>query len=127
MKVIVLAVCLALGGCAEWGTETKVEEGLFQAVSAVDTMQSLAITRHPDELQESAWPTAAVLTHHPSAINPVLWGAGRGAAHAFITDRLECVDANDAVKRLWQGLTIGFEYQTVQNNHAIGIGYTGRF
>jgi hypothetical protein len=127
VKGLVLAVCLALGGCAEWGTETKVEEGAFQVVSAVDTVQSLAIARNPDRLQESAWPTAAVLTTHPSRLNTVLWGAGRGAAHAFITDRLEAVDANDAVKRLWQGVTIGFEYQTVQNNRSIGIGYTGSF
>jgi hypothetical protein len=127
VKGLVLAVCLALGGCAEWGTETKVEEGVFQVVSAVDTVQSLAIARNPDRLQESGWPTASVIGNHPTAAATVAWGVGRGLVHAFVTDQLVSCGANDTVLRIWQGVSIGAEANAVLQNHSIGIGYMGSF
>jgi hypothetical protein len=128
MKKLVFAVCFVLGGCAgQWNPETKVEEAVYQTASAVDIAQSLAISRNPDRLQEIGWPTASVIGSHPTAAATVAWGVGRGLAHAFVTDQLVGCGANDTVLRIWQGVSIGVEANTVLQNHSIGIGYTGSF
>ena len=120
-KATALVLCGALGGCAGWSTETKIEEGAYQALSAADTVQSLSIAREPDRYVESSYPTAAVIGHHPSVAGEMAWGIGRGAFHYVITDALETHDAPRWVRRAWQVVNIGIEGNAVHRNWQLGL------
>lgn len=122
MRIIMAcSTLLMLSACATWSTETRIEEALYQTVSAMDVAQSVQIAKNPDQYAEASYPTATVIGRHPTVAGQVLWGVGRGAFHYLITDELERHDAPRWLRRAWQVVNIGIEGDVVHRNWQIGL------
>ena len=119
MFLVFAVVCLS--GCSEWSREMRVEESAYQVLSAVDTIQTVQVTRRPDCYQESDPVTNFVIGNHPRAGAVIAWGVARAGLHAFVTDWMQREDAAPWAKRTWQALTIGYEARDVGQNWSIGL------
>jgi hypothetical protein len=117
-RAAVALACAVLGGCA---ITPGHEEVAFQTLSAIDTVQSLDISRHPQRWQEVDEPTRAILGAHPNEAQTVAWGIGRGAAHAAVTYALMRCDAPAWTVHAWEVVTIASEASTVRHNYRIGM------
>lgn len=129
MQTFIKALLMGLGacatsGCSSWTAETKVEESTYQAVSALDYVQSMQITQDPTHYHESSWLTAKVIGHQPSRAATTAWAAGRGALHAAITDQMEKHDASIWAKRAWQFISISYEAHAIRLNWQAGLRVT---
>lgn len=122
MKLIAaFAASVLVSGCASYSTETKIEESVYQVVSAADVAQSIQISKHPEHYAEVGIITKDVIGSHPSVAATVAWGAARGGLHWLITDQLEKHEASPWVKRVWQAVSIGVEADAVHSNWQIGL------
>jgi hypothetical protein len=104
---------------ADWTTETKVEEALYQALHLVDTSQTIYIAKHPDRFyeSESAW----AIGKHPSESRVIGYMALDAAGHAAVTATLVSLNAPRWLTRTWELLTIVDSGRCVGNNLRIGI------
>ena len=116
---LLFALFAGAASAGDWGTETKVEESLYQALHLIDTAQTLYISKHPDRFYEveSAW----AIGRHPSPSRVIGYMALDAAGHAAITATLVSLNAPSWVTRTWELLTIGDSAHCVGNNFRIGI------
>jgi hypothetical protein len=125
MKTVVAILAAAsVSGCAGWSTETKIEEGVYQTLSVVDTVQSAHAARTPG-YEEVGHPTSLFIGSHPTQGQAIGWGVARSAVHAAITDQLERHNAPVTLKRIWQGAGIAYEGKTVHFNYTQGLRLDG--
>jgi len=115
VKAIVLSLALLLSGCSHWSTETKVEEAVYQSLSAVDAAQTIQGLRQPCYSESNH-----VLGSHPSPAEVVGFRALVGGIHFAVTSMLEDQDADLWVKRMWQGVFIFTEGRAVYMNWSLG-------
>jgi hypothetical protein len=104
---------------ADWTTETKVEEALYQALHLIDTSQTIYIAKHPDRFyeSESAW----AIGKHPSESRVIGYMALDAVGHAAVTATLVSFNAPRWLTRTWELVTIGDSAHCVGNNFRIGI------
>lgn len=121
--VSVAILLLLLGGCAvqpsTWSKETRIEESAYQALHAIDLVQTLRVARHPDKYAENelAW----ILGKHPSQRSVVLWYASTTLLHVGITAELAQDGAPPFIQRGWEVLSLIDVAQAVHGNYAIGL------
>ena len=122
VAVLILGLLgIVMGGCTSWSRETQIEEGTYQVLSAIDTVQSTRAARDPSCYAESSFTTRAVIGEHPSPQAAIGWGVSRAGIHAAITGILEAEDADRWVRRAWQAIGIGVEGKVVRQNWVIGL------
>jgi len=120
VKRMGLAVLVtALGGCASWSPETRIEEAAYQALNVADYAQTREVARRADCYHEvdSAWIVGA----HPSERSTTALFAAQAALHLGVTAILEDRGAPPWAVRLWQAATIGLEGREVYRNWQIGL------
>lgn len=115
-----VAAALALTSCAQWSTETKVEEGAFQFVHAVDVAQTLATANHRGCYYEQG-DVYELYGEHPSRTQVMAWGVGYAALHAGVTHLIERYESTRWPQRIWQAITIGATLDSVYHNWQIGL------
>ena len=110
----ILALCLT--ACAGMPRA----ELAYQAVHAVDTLQTLQIARHPKCYAENdqAWLIGA----HPSEGDVLAWGIGLAALHAAVMKALADREAPRWIQAGWQMVTLGMPAYDVAHNARIGLG-----
>jgi hypothetical protein len=107
------AIALAqLGGCAS----VPPAEIAFQVVHAVDTAQTVQISREPARFQE----TNALMGAHPTTARVLEWGVTVAAVHLLVSDFLRAHDM-PKLYAAWQIVTIGIASRDVANNYRFGI------
>lgn len=123
MKALVAigALCPLMVACASWDPETRALEAAYQTVSAIDTAQSVELSKHLERYSEVGWPTRYAIGNKPSPAASAAWGVGRGMAHAYVTDVLERGGSPLWLKRGWQCVSIGVEAGAVGHNYSIGL------
>ena len=122
VAVLILGLLgIVMGGCTSWSRETQIEEGTYQVLSAIDTIQSARGARDPSCYAESSMVTRTVIGEHPSPQAAIGWGVSRAGIHAAITGILEAEDADRWVRRVWQAIGIGVEGKVVRQNWVIGL------
>lgn len=119
MKILTtLMLCLALGACATWNTETKVEETTFLTLHAVDGLQTANIARTRGCFEaESGW----AIGREPSSSSTAAYFAAIAVAHFAVTDLLVKYHANPWIIRSWELVGIALGAQNVVHNASIGI------
>ena len=126
LKAAIPAIALALAAvtpakAASWQPEVVAGETVYQALSVVDTVQSLSIARHPEQYSESTPFTAHCIGRHPNEARTIAFGAGRGLLHAGVTHELVAHQAPRWLVGAWEGLSISYEGYYVGKNRSIGI------
>lgn len=123
MLLIVISGC-ALSGCAElpshWSSESKIEEGVYQAVHVIDAGQTLYIASRPESWRE-AGSGNAIIGSHPNQTEVYEWWAATAYVHAFVASVMECDNAPVWMRRTWQVVTIVDAAAAVRHNHNVGI------
>jgi hypothetical protein len=114
--LVMMGYTVAVSG-ADWTTETKVEEALYQALHLIDTSQTIYIAKHPDQFYESAW----AIGKHPSESRVIGYMALDAVGHAAVTATLVSLNAPRWLTRTWELVTIGDSAHCVGNNFRIGI------
>jgi hypothetical protein len=124
VRIPLLMACCALGGCA-MSPETRIEESAFQAVHAVDALQTLDIRdchhdgqifRESRNALDSGWAIGA----HPSDHAVYEYMGAEAAAHGAVSWALSRY-APPWTTRTWELVTIGIDANTVRGNFAIGM------
>jgi hypothetical protein len=119
-RIVVVAIGLTLTGCAQWSTETKVEEAVYQMVHVVDVLQTLAIANHYGCYQEEG-DVHELYGAHPNRTQVLTWGVADSALHAGVTHLLENHTSTRWPQRVWQALTIGSVASVVHHNWELGL------
>jgi hypothetical protein len=124
-----LAGCLnlfLLSGCAPLSTETRVEEGVWQAVNVADALQTVSIVgEHPDCFAEVG--ELGINGRHPDDAQIAAYHAAYGFIHYGVTWLLGLGDwpGQRWTLRLWEGLTLVDSGAAVAiSNHAWNSGHT---
>ena len=112
-----LAVLLC--GCEGWSRETIAWESAYQAIHAIDGLQTLEIARHPNCYEEVAG--AHWLGSHPSEGDVAVWWGTMAALHAGVTQALVSNDASVGWMRFWQLVTLIQPAYSVGKNWSIGL------
>ncbi len=102
-----------------FNTETTVEEAVFQALNAVDTLQTFNIADDPAHYRESM--SAFVIGAHPSRASVAVWAVTKAAGHFLLTKYMFNNDVDPRIVRAWECVTIGVTAGTVANNYSIGL------
>jgi hypothetical protein len=112
----------ALAACSatEWSTETKLEEGTWQALHVVDTVQTMEIARNPACYTEVE--LGPIIGYHPSTSRVAAWSASEIALHAGVTALMEDYDVPRWIRRGWQSAWIGSAANGVSVNFQAGLG-----
>ncbi len=111
-RAAVLAAALALGGCASLPRADLAAEVAYQTLLAVDTVQTLEITRHPDKWYEAN----PLLGRNPSAEKVVLYMAASSALHLYVSNELAERGAPAWVRAAWHVGSIGVQGVVVKKN-----------
>ena len=119
-RLFVVAIAVVLGGCAQWSTETRVEEGVFQALHVVDVLQTLAIANHSGCYNEVG-DVYEIFSEHPSRTEVLEWGVGYAALHAGVTHLIETHTSTRWPQRVWQAITIVGTANSVRVNWEAGL------
>ena len=90
------------------------EEDVWQALHAVDTVQTLYAARHPDHFRE----VNPLLGAHPSTSTVLVWSVGTAALHYAILRQLQRHGVNP---RGFERVTIGLTGTGVVFNMAMGV------
>jgi len=105
-----LAACLnlsLLSGCAPLSSETRVEEGVWQAVNVVDALQTVSIVgEHPDCFAEIG--EFGINGQHPDNAQIEAYHVAYGFIHYGVTWLLSLGDWRGQrwALRFWEGLTL---------------------
>lgn len=117
MKTLILCVLLLLSGCAEWPTEIKVEEAVYQSLSVIDAAQTAYGIKHG--YVESAKLAVAFGGREPSTGTVLCYRAAWSLLHLGITELLEKEEADIWAKRTWQFSMILDEGKSVWINFKV--------
>jgi hypothetical protein len=112
---LALFITAALPGCATWTPETRIEEGAYQALHAVDGLETLRIADDPAHMYEDVSP---FLGKHPAPHSVVALFAVTSVGHFGVTELLVRRGAPPWVLRTWEGIGIGVEAACVTDNYA---------
>ena len=115
-RSLISLLCLTLSACA-WSPETRVEESVYQALGAIDIVQSMKLARREDRYYEAAPLCSAIIGPRPTARQELAYGLGRAGLHALITNALR----DGWQRRVWEGVAIANEGYWVQLNYRIGL------
>lgn len=111
-------VSLPLTACAPWPTETRVEEGTWLALQAIDGAQTADIQNHRDDYElESAF----LIGREPSTRSVVTYFAATAALHVGITEYMVANDWPLWARRTFEMLTIADSARCVVGNAEIGL------
>jgi hypothetical protein len=112
------AGALVWAGCIGYvsGCASKAETA-WQAVHAVDALQTLSIAKS-DCFYEANWFTRQQIGKHPSETDVVLWWAAHAALHYAVTKSLE---GKPGLQKFWQSITLAKTSYYVIDNHRMGI------
>ena len=105
-SLLPLVVAIALSGCAELSTETKVEEGLFQISNAVDTAQTIAAQREGCYRETGE---LGLTGPHPHTGAIVAYQAAFGLAHLGITKLLQRYVHTPWILTVWQFSSLSYD------------------
>lgn len=100
-------------------TETSIEEAVFQALNAMDAVQTIQIAQHPERWREQQ--AEFLIGSHPSTGSVVALKAAEGFGHYAVTYGLVQLDARPGIIRAWECITVGWVGATVAHNYSIGI------
>lgn len=123
MRLLILLPMALLCGCVSFermSAETRSEEIVWQAVNAVDALQTYEIGRDPC-YYEAGTVTAALIGEHPGEGAVAAWALGTAWLHAVVTTWLVDQDAEPWLLRTWQAISLYDVGSAVYNNHQIGI------
>lgn len=104
--------------------ETNIQEGVWQVLNVIDTLQTIEIAKNPSCYEEVG--TARMFVGaHPSKKEAIGVGIGFGVLHYIVTRSLEnLVDRNPdyrVLQRTWQYTGYVWKGYAVANNHRIGL------
>ena len=84
---------------------------LFNVLLGIDMLQTLEIANNDDYYEKNP-----ILGKHPSEAHVVAYFVARGFAHYHLTNIIP-----QEYRNLFHGVNLIYNYNTVQNNHDIGI------
>ena len=84
---------------------------LFNVLQGIDILQTLEIANNDDYYEKNP-----ILGKHPSEAHVVAYFVARGFAHYHLTNIIP-----QEYRNLFHGVNLIYNYNTVQNNHDIGI------
>jgi hypothetical protein len=122
MRFLIFMAILGITGCAQLSPETKIEEGIWQSINAVDAAQTvLAVGAQPRCFQENG--ELGINGKHPGDAQIVAFNAVLGLVHYGVTWVLSGRGGEDYpairpwVLRLWEGFSIGYTGNIVHGNY----------
>jgi hypothetical protein len=116
-----LAGCLNLSllcGCAPLSTETRVEEGVWQAVNITDALQTVSMVgNHPNCFAEVG--ELGINGRHPDSAQIEAYHVAYGVIHYGVTWLLSLGDWSGQrwALRLWEGFTLLDSGAAVARSH----------
>tara|TARA_B100001093_G_scaffold498449_1_gene546565 strand:- start:68 stop:445 length:378 start_codon:yes stop_codon:yes gene_type:complete len=84
---------------------------LFNVLQTIDMLQTLEIANNDDYYEKNP-----ILGKHPSEAHVVAYFVARGFAHYHLTNIIP-----QEYRNLFHGVNIIYNYNTIKNNHDIGI------
>lgn len=118
-----ILICIALSGCVSFehmSKEARIEEAAWQSIHLMDVLQTREIARDPCYIEDNPV-TREIIGRRPSEEAVIVWGIGLSYLHAAGTTFIAEKTRNPWPMRIWQAVSIGVSYDSVSNNHEIGI------
>lgn len=116
MKAFATIALVLIGTANAAADPLPKSEWAYQAVAAVDMMQTLDIKNHSDIHEYNP-----ILGSHPSDKAIVTYFVGTNLAHAGITKFLQAHGWSDRQIAIWEYTSIGIESIVVAHNFKIGL------
>jgi len=119
LKLTLIALALALCGCTELPTETKVEEATFLTLHVLDADQTsqFAGTNGRVIEEESAW----AMGKRPSKRSVIIYFSACEALHIGATEFMTAHHWPKLAIRTFEALTIMDAAQDVGGNYELGV------
>lgn len=120
MRHILLIALISLSGCASMSTEEKVWQGMH----AIDTLQTLQISRNPECFKEADPITSRLIGKHPSEGKVIAWAITSSYLYHKMAEKVEKSDSFIS-KAGFYGFTLLTKGITIGNNERIGLHFYG--
>jgi len=124
-QIIAVSVLAALTGCASMTRETRSEEFAFQAINALDVLQTERIAHSHGRWDERGG--YAIAGQYPKPSSVALLGVGYAALHLGLTAEMSAGNVPQGIIRGWEVVTIAGVTFCVVHNRTLGITIHGRF